>query len=80
MAKIQNSQNPIRNGQNVGRVPISMGDGFKNSNGAILDQNPLGTKNPGKLDPGPIGPLLGPLLLVLQSGSRKASNGQLASN
>ena len=34
-----------------------MGDGFKNSNGAILDQNPLGTKNPGKLDPGPMGPI-----------------------
>ena len=57
MAKIQNSKNPIRDGQKVGRVPISMGDGLKNPNGAILDQNPLDTKNPRTLDPGLVGPI-----------------------
>ena len=57
MAKIQNSKNPIRDGQKVGRVPISMGDGFKNPNGPVLDQNPKDTNFLGKLDPRPMGPI-----------------------
>ena len=67
MAKSQNSKNPIRDGQNVGRVPISMGDGFKNPNGDILDQNPLDTNFLGKLDPRPVDPgcCIGPCGCIL---------------
>ncbi len=59
MAKIQNSKNPIRSAQNVGQVPISMGDVFKNQKRVILDQNSRDIKNPKKWDPGPS--LLSPL-------------------
>ena len=59
MAKIQNSKNPIRSAQNVGQVPISMGDGFKNQKRVILDQKSRDIKNAKNWDPGPS--LLSPL-------------------
>ena len=62
MAKIQNSRKSIRYAQNVRRVPISMGNGFKNPKRPILDQICRTIENPKFWDPrgspiwGPIGP------------------------
>ena len=39
IAKLQTSPNPIRSAQNVSRVPISMGAGFKHQQRPIWDQN-----------------------------------------
>ena len=74
MAKNQNSQNSIRSSRNFGKVLISIADGFKNPERAILDQICWTIENPKFLDPrgfpywAPIGtywPLLCPYWALL---------------